>query len=672
MPIDPRFLRIGRLATLPSLILARIASGGIAWARLVFAGLFSIALASAGAASMGCSSCDRGARVPFKRQSAPASQAPDSKLQTDAAHSGAPEPGVPFEPQTGQHFPEGKGELEIDGVTLELAEGAFRAALALDLDQDEDRDALVLATDADGVPALQFAAQQEGEFGPLQVLGTEGPGLAGCRLLAGDIRTIAPIYAVARLDLTCGEESEPDAEKPESETEKPEPETEKPTEKRFWVIALQETPHLVGQFAALPPPPGLAPGTLGLELSAEDLDQDGHADIVTKVTVAFPQSDKSETLALHWLNRPGGLARDRSQPEELLSSLANRARRLTKRDPDAGLAMVERVRALHAALCLEGGAARLRIGARNGLTCGRSTAAGRAETVACEALVAKGEVVAAIEASAKLDQAAYWVTPWDRKLAQKALDSIPEVTGLTWVEGPEHRPAARPELRLAALGFVDENRLLLRGAVPMSYDLSQRSLAPLDPAAGSSSIVDPSGRLAAVGIRRACDGFRLRIVSASQLVAGLPTRRTVAEPLIQALSTPAGASCPEPHTEPDDDDSGLRVLGWTARGIVLAHGEQLRVVVFDPQAPERAIARALKPGQDPPGPLPPGVSTRDGRFFALVTPLGVAIRRVFPSPSTSLVRFKEGWGYQEVTDVAVSPSGRRIAVVRKGRVHIAM
>jgi hypothetical protein len=51
--------------------------------------------------------------------------------------------------------------------------------------------------------------------------------------------------------------------------------------------------------------------------------------------------------------------------------------------------------------------------------------------------------------------------------------------------------------------------------------------------------------------------------------------------------------------------------------------------------------------------------------------MGIVIREVFPSPRTHLIRTPE-WNAKELGDLAVSPSGKKIAFLRNGRVVVAL
>jgi hypothetical protein len=142
------------------------------------------------------------------------------------------------------------------------------------------------------------------------------------------------------------------------------------------------------------------------------------------------------------------------------------------------------------------------------------------------------------------------------------------------------------------------------------------------------------------------------------------------EPLIVAAPPPANARCPQLSPEQRRDSGGLRALAWTAQGVLLSRGQALWLVALDASAHATQPAIELAPSAPIAG-LPPHSSelTPDGRYHALITPLGVAIhdRKL---GATRLVALPAD--APPVSDVAVSPSGRRVAVVRAGRLLVGV
>ena len=97
---------------------------------------------------------------------------------------------------------------------------------------------------------------------------------------------------------------------------------------------------------------------------------------------------------------------------------------------------------------------------------------------------------------------------------------------------------------------------------------------------------------------------------------------------------------------------------------------RLLVVPLDEQARLAGEVRRLGQSERPPGPLEAGASAADGRFLVLGTPAGIAVVQRFPKQKAWLLR-SESLSAGDTRELAVSPSGNRIALVRNGRIHIA-
>jgi hypothetical protein len=541
----------------------------------------------------------------------------------------------------------------------------------VDLDQDGDRDALLLVSGADRAPRLDMSERLPDGFELPRTVAELGAGEQGCRLLSATMRTIAPVFAVIEAELGCADAgasllSGRDAQQPVDASSA----QEQPS-RVYWVVTLERSPRVLDRLQVLPPGPGRVEGEMSLMLSAEDRDADHHPDVVARVKLSPPADRQSIDVELVWLDRPGGLARDPTEPERSMAKQADRAAWWLERSPDRALDAAGRALLLHASLCRESEAARLVVGDGAGLSCGRSAAIGRAEAVTCAALAARGEIPAALDAYARLERGSIRLFPRDRKLAERALDSVALSRGVKWRQGPEAGPFVGPRTRLSGLGFVDEDTLLVRGPYAFSYHLTDQSVVELQPSQGDLLVRDPSGRFAVVDIVRSCKGYHLQIVEAARVVAGVVAGPTVSEPLIRQQLAPGGAGCRSLPANLRADRGGYSVLGWTPGGVVLAGGRAgLLVLPLDAEARASNEARELGPGERPPVPLVPGAATSDGRFLALATSAGISVMQSFPRRQAWLLR-PEGFSAGEAGELAVSPSGNRVALVRGGRIHIA-
>lgn len=585
-------------------------------------------------AAGGCE-CD-GAAVPFGLDAG-----------AEVAHEGQPNrPGREGSPPITRAFPDGTPRVEMEGAPLQV-EGSIRGLWAHDVDADGDRDAIVLAAGPDAALRLAFARREGARFEALQDL-SHAPPAAGCTV---EGPTFEPLgrWLLARANVAC-------------------PESPASARQELWVITTERTPRVLEHLAILDAH-GRAPGRVTLALAAEDRDDDGHDDLV--VSVSVESGGSSTSIVLPWLDRPSGLARDAAEPERTFGERAREGLRALRREPERALSLSREVVALHAVLCREPGQPRVRVGRTDGLSCGSSEGAGRAATTVVRALAAKGELLEALGAIEHLETPGLVVDDERRQAVKNAIGGAPATAGVTLREGPALLAPTTPALRLSALAFLDEDRLLLRGERPHIYTISTGELMEAEPAQAELRVLDPAGTFAVAGIERRCEGHVLRIVPARAFVMGQVLGSTHSSPLLAEREPPADAPCPDLTPNLRIDDGGFHVLGWAPQGVVAARAGQLSVVPLDVSAQAAGPPELLGAGTPPPAPLPAGAITADGRFFAEVRGLGVLVHPVASSGGPQLF-WPEGWGAREgaVTDPAVSPSGHRVGVIRGGQVLI--
>ncbi len=633
---------------------------------------------------MGCEQCKDGDRVPFKKGELSTSRC-DAALPRDGSLDPAAGDAGSFEPLKGASYPDGSLEIELDGGTLAVAEGRAFASLETDLDRDGDPDALLLVVEPDGAARLDTSLRLPTGLEPPRTAARLSENDDQCRVVYAAIQAIAPSFAVIDATLACA--SPPGSAAPETGAKPATGErtdeaalpglapdggvSDEVTSQVRWIVTLERSPRALDRLQILSPGPGRAEGELQLSLRAADQDGDGHPDIVADVQLGPAGGGDPFEVELSWLNRPGGLARDPTEPERSIAKQADRAAWLLKHKPDRALGAAARALFIHDALCRESGSALLAAGAGAGLSCGRSPGAGRAQAVTSAALAAQGDIPAALAAHARLGNGSYKVYPRDRTLADRALDALVVDKALSWRQGPEAGPFTGPPVRRSGLSFSQEHELVVHGAAPFRYDLGQGGREPLPPGRGDLLVRDPTGRFALVDIERSCQGYHLQIVEASRVVGGVVAGPVVSRPLVQARLAPGGLRCRSLPANLRADRGGYGVLGWTGQGVVL-HGadSRLLLVPLDAQARAAGEVRELGQSERPPGPLGAGASTSDGRFLALATPAGIALVQRFPQPRSWLLR-PEGWSAAGARDLAVSPSGNRIALVQAGRIFIA-
>ena len=233
----------------------------------------------AGALVGGCSGRKQ---VPFGLQDADT----PTELAATAEESIAELPvGTAFEPN--------QVEVPVAESTLVLQAGYALAALQLDLDGNEPIDALVVSADPQEV-RLQAAYPRGLDVTARKIDSFLVP--SDCTEPAAEIRQLSASLAGVRIEHAC--------------------ETGKRT--NYWLVTIEAQPRVRERITVLPPN-DRSTAPIELELGVEDRDADGYDDVVANVRIG------DTDVPLAWLNRPGGFARDASQPEATLRELADGA-----------------------------------------------------------------------------------------------------------------------------------------------------------------------------------------------------------------------------------------------------------------------------------------------------------------------------------------------------------
>jgi hypothetical protein len=273
-------------------------------------------------------------------------------------------------------------------------------------------------------------------------------------------------------------------------------------------------------------------------------------------------------------------------------------------------------------------------------------------------------LLAALDALEKLADPAMTVDAAERTNAEQALKRIAAATHWQWQPGPSIVEVRAPETRLPMVGFVDGHTLLLRGATQQNYDLVTGTLTTINAAPADLLMRDPSGSLAVIGIERQCDGYRLKIVRAEQIVGGIVLGASTAEALVETRSAPSNARCDQPNpTYRGPNDGRWNVLGWAPSTIVLASGHAVHTLAVDAMA---HAAGATSPATFPVAtPVAAGAIAPDGSAHALLTSVGILV-----TAANGSVHLIEPLGPVSARDVAVAPNGAGLAYVFGGRVFI--
>ncbi|MEM9194531.1 MAG: hypothetical protein AAGF12_35465 [Myxococcota bacterium] len=539
-----------------------------------------------------------------------------------------------FESQEGRVLPAGTTSVAVEGAPIQLPGHELRGLLLVDLDRDGDRDGIVL-TKGEGSLGVHHALRDRERFLPLRRL--DRSALAdGCDVNEATLRTLSPEYGLVRVGTQCDTEVGPEV---------------------LFVVGLSDRPRGLERVTWSPTPEVSAP-----EFSpvVRDADDDGHPDF--GLTVAL--DDDALRVSLLWLNRPSGLARDTEEPEKTITALADRARGMLQRRPEEALRLSTSAELLHRLLCRESEASVFDLGDVEGIDCGRSSGAFVAAATRVLALVATERYFDAIEARRGLDGPGLRRLPAVEAQVEEGLRSFP-VTPAAQVAGPPIAPPPAPALRLPPVAFLSDELVLLRDRPAKLWTVGE----PPRPAEGAALqaagnlVADPTGRFVATGIERRCDGFRLIVHRARDVVEGVVVGSPIATPLIEAQPI---ANCRTVPPAARADHGGFVALGWAPQGLLLARGRALHLVPLTGDGQAAGPSQVLSDDTPPPLPLPLGSSNRDGTAYAQATPYGILVR----GGEERMVR-PEGWP----TDApfphpAISPSGTHVAYVQNGRVQL--
>ena len=608
---------------------------------------------------LGCDGCGKDHKVPFKLD--PSQAAPSPEQQQVPGPGAAPSGG---EPSTAATYPDGTRSITLGGHSLSRPEGSFRAALSSDLDGDGALDALLVATDAQGRPVLGTALLRSAALVLQPTTLPLTSGKDSCVVESVRIAKLDAGLGLVELGAACTQApagaaptAAGGAANAAPTTAAASPSTQSYVE--HTVVSLETAPRVLLTMSTRSSADASA---LRLQVASADLDADEHTDVRLDITLDGDGQDP-QRISLAFMNRPSGLARETVEPEQTLAQLATSAGQFLPKNPAGALAAAKHALALHRALCRESGDAELIIDGEPGVVCGPSPAAGRAALTLAIAQARGRDLFATLQAISELDSAAYKVDATQRERARKALALLPGDTTFVWRQGPQQRAPEGPPVRLPALAFIDDNQLLLRGAVARAMQLSTGEVQVVA-ASPSVLLTDKDGKLAAVSLHDECDGLRLHVIEAAQVLGAL-TVTSGASPSdvwVQrraAVDDHCRGSRPQRHPN-------LQVIGYTAAGWLVADGVTLTLV---PPAGQ-GDARVVVPTEVAPTVLAPGALTADGMRYVIATSDGVALVERGANPVVTLIRTPASCTATP-SEAVISPSGARVAMLCGEQVYYA-
>jgi hypothetical protein len=539
----------------------------------------------------------------------------------------------------------------VEGLELVAPPGReLLYAIVRDVDGDGKKDALALVRSPAppgkpnevGPAEIVFYAGSSSPPRPSSITVAPAPRVDPACTPVARLERIGPRSALVEVGTTC---------------------TRGPSSRAFFVVRLVKDPAVAFAVSVLDPPG--AP-KLGVDVDGEDRDHDGIDDVTLHVTIegGAPPFEPGPKLSakVAFLDRSAGPSRDPDEPEASLKAIAAQvtARAGKAREAATVPGIVQQMRMLYRAMCVEGGAPRLvklRASADDttsgAVACGASKPLEDAGIAEVRAFVTQADALRAL-ASASVAQLA----PATRTAARtteigKLLGDVAPIvqarsTRVIGITLPATR-AAHPEW--GSLAFEPSGKLLVRGPSAVSrVDTETGEAADAELPAWPTQVLSPDGKSRWLEAYSACEGVGLRATFAP--TDGESEMRDVLLPIAPALgSRCAGGRGEAATTIP---------IAWGPRGLeALVAGLPLLV------KPEVSSASVMA---SPLGEMPPFGSPRSAgaRAMAVATSQGVLVK------TTKAARYRapDLEPYSDLTQCTTNDDASRIACVKRGRVVV--
>ena len=520
---------------------------------------------------------------------------------------------------TGKRFEPNQVEVPVGESALVLESGYALTALEVDLDGTDPLDALVVSADSQQV-ALHAAYARGLSVVARRVDSFLVPN--HCAEPLAEATQLSPSLVAIRVEHSC----------------------EAGKRANHWIVTIEAQPRARERITVLPPSERSS-APIELELRAEDRDEDGYEDVVADIQVGEAH------IPLTWLNRPGGFARDPSEPERTLSALADEAwSSLSANAPSAEKRALQVIE-VFIALCREGGAVRLGFSGTEGLQCQQSRAAARAVSVAMAVAIRRGTFVRALELQRWWEDTALQPTPEERELVQNAWRKAKASASWSLLD-----TSSAP----VSLEFVDDDTLLVNGSGPRTIDLSSGTKTVLSAARIQPAARDPESRFAVRGVRATCAGFEAEVGP----IGGKQSHRVLLQRRVDGM----------PCKTPIDRSASVfewAVVGWAPQGLVAASGDLLRVIPLNELAKPAGSPIELTPSSPLPAPIRGARATPDGSRYVIPHPEGVVVRD-WRKGAAGLWLRPPGWNTVagELRSLAISPDGKKVAVQKGNEIRL--
>jgi hypothetical protein len=523
---------------------------------------------------------------------------------------------------TGEAFEPGQVEVPLGEVALVVAEGYALGVLRLDLDETDPVDAIAVTSDQQKVSVV--AAFQRG-------LGVESQPIDSflvpedCKEPRAELRQISASLVAARVEHECATGMRTNV----------------------WVLTVEVQPRVRERITVFPPNE-VSRSTIELSLSAEDRDGDGYEDVTANAKIGDAE------VPLAWLNRPGGFARDASQPEAALRVLADDAWAFAESDRAGSEVRANAVVDAFVALCRESGSSRIGLAGAQGIQCQRTEATARALSVAITAAIRRGAFVRALELQRWWDNPAVQPTAEEQAAVQAAWQGAKASGKAAWRK-------LTTQSATATLYFKDDSTLIVSGGFsPKAIAIDTGIETPVPASDAVPPARSPNGRFVVKDVRVTCVGFEAEVgpVLGKQRLRIPIERRSKTVPCRTAIDRPATAF-------------EWAVLGWAPQGLVVASGDQLRVVPVDELGKSAGNPIDLRAGSPLPAPVRGSRITPDGARYVIPHPEGVVVRDWQRGGSGLWLRPADWTAVPgSLRALAISPNGKRIAVQKGNEIRV--
>jgi hypothetical protein len=540
-----------------------------------------------------------------------------------ASASAAPaEP--PRPPEAGEPAlvaPPGTTSWQVGGMTLEVGGREIVQAVLGDFDGDGQKDAIAIVRAPKPGTADLFAFR-----GGTPAAIASGPAMPvhpSCTPLLR-LERIGPRAVFAEMGATC---------------------TRAASSRAIVVARLSPTPAV--SFDATVVDPEQAP-KLDVNVTSADRDGDGLDDVVLRVA-----SEKLEAK-LAFFDRPAGPSRDPEEPEASLKAIATQAAQKAAKAKEAPTVppLVQDLRALYRAMCLEGGAPRItKIHGGSAVSCGSMRALEDAGVAEVRAYVAQGDVLRAFAAAREAQTAPATKTNAKSAELQKLLaDAAPTLAASVRTSNVAADPPKGRHPEWGPLFFEPGGKLMVRrGKSVTRVDPETGEGDTADAPAWRTEVLSPDGKSRFLEAYHACEGVGLHATLA-------PTDDGDMREVLIPIAPRLGKTC-SGRGEP----AAVVPLSWGEHGLEAIVAGQL--VVFE--GDQARIAPAFGPDPPPPG----SARSAGGKAFVLPTDTGILLRG--RGPGWMNVKSPDLEPYGELRSCVVTDDASRVACVRRGKLVIA-